>query len=213
MTFAAMQPYLFPYGGYYELLDCVDVFVILDNVQFPRRGRVHRFQAQNHSGAVDWLTLPVVKASQKTRIMDMSIELTRWSDFTDQVRRYPRVVETLDRFPTLRSTLLDPMESLVDYLTSQICEVASLLKAETQILRASEALERLNEDYQSYICRLGCYLEQDTYVNPSGGRSLYDTTLFHKRGLKLRFMDPYDGSGLSVLDQVKLLTSRVRGWR
>ena len=37
-----MQPYLFPYAGYFRLLSQVDEFVIYDCVQFPRRGRVHR---------------------------------------------------------------------------------------------------------------------------------------------------------------------------
>jgi hypothetical protein len=41
---AVMQPYFFPYAGYFRLLQAADHFVLLDCVQFPRRGRVHRTQ-------------------------------------------------------------------------------------------------------------------------------------------------------------------------
>lgn len=37
-----MQPYLFPYVGYFQLLKAVDQFVILDNVQYINRGWINR---------------------------------------------------------------------------------------------------------------------------------------------------------------------------
>lgn len=39
---AIMQPYFLPYLGYFQLMAAVDVFVLFDNVQFIRRGHIHR---------------------------------------------------------------------------------------------------------------------------------------------------------------------------
>jgi hypothetical protein len=57
-TVAIMQPYFFPYAGYFRLLAASDLFVIYDCVQFPRRGWVHRNKLVDASGEARWLTLP-----------------------------------------------------------------------------------------------------------------------------------------------------------
>ena len=47
---ALMQPYFFPYAGYFRLFAAVDTFIIYDCVQFPRRGRVHRVEVPGPDG-------------------------------------------------------------------------------------------------------------------------------------------------------------------
>ena len=42
MNIAVMQPYLFPYIGYWQLIDAVDIFVIYDDVHFIKQGYVNR---------------------------------------------------------------------------------------------------------------------------------------------------------------------------
>ena len=42
MTLAIMQPYLFPYIGYWQLINAIDTFVIYDNIQFSKKGWFHR---------------------------------------------------------------------------------------------------------------------------------------------------------------------------
>ena len=65
---AVMQPYFLPYAGYFRLFDIADTFVVLDDVQFPRRGYVHRNKFLNIAGEPVWFTLPLAKAPQETRI-------------------------------------------------------------------------------------------------------------------------------------------------
>lgn len=68
MKIAIMQPYYYPYAGYFRLFASADLFVILDDVQFNRRGRVHRCEVNKKWFA----TLPIKKTSRdETRIMDL----------------------------------------------------------------------------------------------------------------------------------------------
>lgn len=67
MKIAVMQPYHYPYAGYFRLFAASDLFVIYDDVQFNRRGRVHRYQKNDK-----WITLPIKKTDRDTtRIMDL----------------------------------------------------------------------------------------------------------------------------------------------
>ena len=56
-----MQPYFYPYYGYFNLINEVDKFVFLDDVQFNRRGWVHRNKLYNYDKKLSWLTLPLKK--------------------------------------------------------------------------------------------------------------------------------------------------------
>ena len=38
MKLAIMQPYLFPYIGYFQLINSVDAFVVYDDVNFIKGG-------------------------------------------------------------------------------------------------------------------------------------------------------------------------------
>ena len=67
-TVAVMQPMWAPYAGYFRLFVAADVFVYFDDVQFPRRGWVHRYKQDGK-----WVTLPVAKAPRDTRICDMKL--------------------------------------------------------------------------------------------------------------------------------------------
>lgn len=68
MKVAIMQPYYYPYAGYFRLLAATDLFVILDDVQWNRRGRVHRCESKG-----EWIhTLPIKKTNRdSTMIKDL----------------------------------------------------------------------------------------------------------------------------------------------
>src|SRR5215472_19045850 len=69
---AVMQPYFFPYAGYFRLFSHVDEFIILDCVQFPRRGRVHRSEVPAPTGASEWLTLPLARQPRDVLIKHLA---------------------------------------------------------------------------------------------------------------------------------------------
>ena len=72
-TVAIMQPYFYPYAGYFRLFARADLFVVYDCVQFPRRGWVHRNRLTGADGQLQWLTLllqqGVQHGQQKSRCL------------------------------------------------------------------------------------------------------------------------------------------------
>jgi hypothetical protein len=86
-TVAIMQPYFFPYAGYFRLFAASDLFVIYDCVQFPRRGWVHRNRLVHVSGAERWLTLPIEKAPQSVLIRDLRFQPNAAQILADRLRQ------------------------------------------------------------------------------------------------------------------------------
>src|SRR5262249_27679866 len=58
MKIAIMQPTYLPWLGYFDLADEVDLFVLLDNVQFAKRSWQQRNRIKTAAGLA-WLTVPV----------------------------------------------------------------------------------------------------------------------------------------------------------
>ena len=196
-----MQPYFAAYPGYYRLLAGVEVFVIFDCVQFPRRGWVHRNRLPDARGEPAWLTLPLQPAPFDAAIRDLT--------FADDGEA--RMAERLAAFPSL-ARLADPAEDflraapmrgpLVDYLEAQLLVACQWLGVQPRLIRSS-ALEvppelRAQDRVLEILRRIGA----SDYLNAPGGRDLYDTASFEAAGLRLRFLEPYAGESWSLLHRL-----------
>lgn len=198
-----MQPYFFAYAGYFRLFAAADVVVMFDCVQFPRRGWVHRNRFTLADGDQDWLTLPLVKADRSARIEQLR--------FPPDVRN--RLIEAMHRFPVLEKAqrashplvtrMLDfPDDNAASYLCRLVHDVTDILGIGKRIVRSScmdiDPALRGQERVLAIVKGLG----GTRYVNPPGGRELYDQAGFSAAGVELRFLTPYQGSMDSILSRL-----------
>lgn len=72
MKVAIMQPYFFPYIGYWQLINAVDKFVIYDDVNYINRGWVNRNNILLN-GKVQRINLQMVGASQNKLINQIEV--------------------------------------------------------------------------------------------------------------------------------------------
>ena len=72
MKIAIMQPYFFPYLGYWQLMNIVDKFVIYDDVNYIKRGWINRNRILVE-GKPFYIHVPVMKASQNKIINEMEV--------------------------------------------------------------------------------------------------------------------------------------------
>jgi hypothetical protein len=191
---AVMQPYFFPYAGYFRLLYAVDHFVIFDCVQFPRRGRVHRTQVPGPTGKVEWLTLPLAPHRRETLIRDLTFTPDARASLNKRLARYPWLANggglTAER---LRAYLYGPLDSVIDFLEAGLKLVADLLGLSATFSRSSAlALDSALKGQERVIAIVRA-LGGTHYVNAPGGRDLYDPESFAKVGLALSFLDAYGG--------------------
>ena len=190
MRVAIMQPYLFPYGGYWRLLTQADVFVILDCVQFPRRGRVHRVEIAPGR----WLGFPLMKAPQTTLIREMRLSAQAPQLMSERLAHLPftRATDTPLRRQAL-SLLQSAEGALVDVLESSIRLIAAAIEAKAEILRSSTLLYEPSLRGQKRLIAISKRLGATHYLNSPGGRALYNPRDFRDNGLTLEFLPDYAG--------------------
>lgn len=197
---AVMQPYFFPYAGYFRLLAFADEFVIYDCVQFPRRGRVHRSEVCGANGKAEWLTLPLRPQARDVRIGDLA--------FADDARQ--RFDQRLSRLPWLdagrapaadavRDHLRGPMTSVIDYLEAGLRLVADTLGAPAKISRSSTLAVDPALRGQDRVVAIVRALGGSHYLNAPGGRKLYQPQAFEQAGIALEFLPDYRGKYRQLL--------------
>ncbi|KAB2909348.1 MAG: WbqC family protein [Dechloromonas sp.] len=210
MRAAVMQPYFFPYAGYFRLAAASDVFVVLDNVQFPRRGWVHRNRLHLANGDLEWLTLPIAKAAQSVLIQELQYQTLSGSEQEDwrsrQLRRFPALASVLHLHPDIACLALEPAGSPAAQIESGIRRVLALLDIERPLVKASELGIPQGLRAQELIIALTKAVGADSYINAPGGRDIYNAHDFARAGVDLGFLPPYQGSFASVLERLATST-------
>ncbi len=191
-TIAIMQPYFFPYGGYYRLFAAADIFVILDCVQFPRRSRVYRSELK---GEGRWLTLPLSKSPRNSLIRDIGFA----PDARERLQREIRNIgTTVNADNALRQGVVEllnyPEGHLVPYLEASLHLVVSALGLDCKIIRSSDLNVADHFRGQDRIIEIAQQLKATSYVNSPGGVGFYNQVDFAAAGIELRFLSDYHGS-------------------
>lgn len=202
-TVAVIQPYFVPYAGYFRLFTGADVVVMFDCVQFPRRGWVHRNRFALASGEPDWLTLPIAKAERSVAIADLRFADDARTRLSVAMRRFPLLAKAQREGNRIVERLLDlGGDDVARYLCDLVRDVTIRLGIERPMLRSSAlgiAPELRAADRVIGVVKAA---GGTRYVNPSGGRSLYDRAAFEAAGIELRFLTPHDGSMESILTRL-----------
>lgn len=191
MKLAIMQPYLFPYIGYWQLLNAADKFVALDDVAFIKRGHINRNRILIN-GAAYLFTVPVQSASQNRLIMDTKLRF----DEKERAKFLLRIENSYRRagqfgavMPFLEKIIWRQTEDLTELILFSLQEVMAYLGIKTELLRSSEIDKDPSLKAQDRILEICRRLDADTYINPSGGRALYQSEAFARQGMKLFFLD------------------------
>jgi len=197
-----MQPYFYPYAGYFRLFAAADLFVVYDCVQFPRRGWVHRNRLPDASGKPGWLTLPLEKAPRATKISDLRFPADAIQRLEEQMRRFPALDAEPAEQPLLRGLTALAGTTPVEYLERGLGEICAVLGLACELTRSSGLAIPAEIRGQERILAIAEAVGADHYVNAPGGEALYEPNEFARRGIGLNILKPYRGPSWSILQRL-----------
>ena len=188
-TIAMMQPYLFPYLGYFQLIAACDRFVLGDDLQYIKSGWVNRNNILFNNEA-KLLTFPMKKDR-----FELAINQRQLSDnFADEAQRLINLIASgyakapcfRQAMPVIESLIRYPERNLALYIEHSIRQLCAYLHIPTPIYRASD-LRIIALDKQDRVVQTARQLGASVYINPIGGTALYEHGYFARQGLGLKF--------------------------
>ncbi|OQB29265.1 MAG: WbqC-like protein family protein [Bacteroidetes bacterium ADurb.Bin174] len=191
MKLAIMQPYIFPYIGYFQMVNAVDKFVFYDDVNYINRGWINRNRILIQ-GVAKYLTIPLIKASQNKLINEIEIDIQS-RDFNKIIKTiemaYKRAPYFTEVFEIVHEVLEKEYGTIADMAMESVKQCAGYLGLKTKFCKSSEhfsdtkGLEKA-ERLQA-ICKR---LDADVYINAIGGQELYSKEDFAKQAIDLYFI-------------------------
>jgi len=209
MKLAIMQPYLFPYIGYWQLLHAVDTFAIYDDVTYIKGGWINRNNILLN-GERWCFTIKLDGASSYKLIKDIAI-LDTFSSFRKTLSEnyskapfFKEIVDLVNRIIECDKT------NLATFIKNSISLIAKYIGINTSLLLSSDLEKNNSLKGQAKVIDICRVLRATEYINAIGGLELYNAAAFTENGIELKFLQtnfvPYKQfknefiPGLSIID-------------
>lgn len=186
-----MQPYVFPYLGYFQLIKATDVFILLDTVKFIKGGWINRNMLSSADGPQRF-TLPVkTPTSSRSLIADVELheaERYRKKFFKTVSQLYRSAPNFASVYQLLQRAYTQGEANLTKCLEHMLQVICQALDINTPIYRASTRYVSDMGQGQARVIEICRREEATTYINAEGGVALYDPRSFADHGIALRFL-------------------------
>lgn len=190
-----MQPYFFPYIGYFSLIQSCDKFIIFDTPQFMRKGWIERNRILKLSGGSAYIKVPLIKSSLDTSILNMEINNdTEWKNkIIAQLDIYKKIAPYYKPTIELVHQCLEGEHVKISKLNEKIIrKISSYLELTAEISVYSESNEIIEtvdspDEWALEICKT---IGADTYINAPGGKEFFDKEKYKHENIKLLFINP-----------------------
>jgi len=212
---AIHQPNFFPWLGYFDKIKRADVFVFMDDVDYPRSGSGGMGSWSNRvkldiQGNAQWFGCPVDKKTGKGLIKD--VRISRDANWREKALRtlemnYKKSAYFDAAIAVIKPLLMNPTESLSDFNTHAIQVLATSLGVQTKFFWQSQLNTKTSStDLLIEICKA---VGAEAYLAGGGAAGYQEDEKFEAAGLKLVFQNylpaPYGRDdvfipGLSIID-------------
>lgn len=212
MKLAIMQPYFFPYIGYFQAISAVDKYILYSNLNFIKEAWMNRNRLLMRDGNTVMTTVPLKNKSSYSLILDIEIDNSQpWkSKFLKTVLNcYGRKPFFDEIYPLLEETLARDYHLLKDLNAATIIAISQYLGITTQIesdnsqyVSMEQQLQNIESDYSPLpylektkpIRKVARVIEMcrqegaDHFLNAIGGQQLYSKEEFAQYNICLNFV-------------------------
>lgn len=197
MRMGMMQPYFFPYLGYFGLIDATDHWIVFDTPQYIRRGWVNRNRVLS-TGSAGWkyARIPVASCGSFTPIREIRIATRQeWQrelfDSLDayRLRKAPHYQQTISFLQNTLSLRTENLSELLVHCLNCCCQRLDLPfhhRSFSQMKLDLPAISHAGD----WALRTSEALNADEYINPPGGRNIFKSAEFEQANIRLTFLQP-----------------------
>ncbi|KAB3526672.1 WbqC family protein [Alkaliphilus serpentinus] len=186
-----MQPYLFPYIGYFQLINAVDTFLIYDDVQFIKGGWINRNRLLIN-GTDRMFIFNIKKDSYKANINERyfieNIEYEKDKFIKSIYFSYKNAPYFTDSIGLIENIVSYKENNLSKFIINSIKAICNCLEINTEILVSSNLMIGENLKGEDRIIFINKNLKSNTYINAIGGKNIYSHQPFNREGINLHFI-------------------------
>lgn len=215
MKLVLMQPYFFPYLGYFQLMHLCDQFIVFDTVQYIKKGWINRNRILHPNGGSAYINVPIHKPHSDTLIKDVLIKNNQlWKEIIlNRLQHYylgaPNKENVINFMKEIFLDDFDSLSELNTHILKRLCEHLEIKCTITTLSKSHISVEQANspDEWGLHICKA---LDAKTYINAPGGITFFDRNKYRNEKIDIKFIKPiftkYNQNkehfepGLSIID-------------
>ncbi len=189
MRLGIMQPYFFPYLGYFDLINCADRWIVFDDVQYIRHGWINRNRILHPAGGWSYIIVPV-KSSRESLIREVKIlDDGKWKRrILGQLQTYkkgaPYFQEVMDLVENCFAYGGDLISQFNTFILEKVCSYIGIRFNYTIFSEMKLKLHTIDGP-GDWALRISEAVGATEYVNPPGGVGIFDPEKFKAASIKL----------------------------
>lgn len=188
---AIMQPYFFPYIGYFQLINSVDEFIIYDNIKYTKKGWINRNRILSN-GKDSLITLPIKKDSDFLDVVDRELPKDWGKERTKVINQivnsYKKSPHFDSAFGIIEKSILCTNTNLFEFIHYGLLQINDYIGIKTKIIKSSDVLIDHSLKSKDKVIEICKNRNASVYVNPIGGTGLYQKEEFKDNNIDLYFI-------------------------
>lgn len=212
-----MQPYFFPYIGYFSLIKNTDKWIVFDTVQYIKKGWMNRNRIINPFKPESiYISVPIKKHEKSIMIKD--VQIAKDDEYKDKIMG--QIKSSYKKRAPFYSDVADLVFECLNYNTAYLSELnVKCLKETCSFLdipfeysiysKMNLVIDEVNNAGE-WALNISKALNANEYINPYGGIDIFEKQKFINNNIDLKFLKPifreYDQKkpvfieGLSIID-------------
>ncbi|WP_456390074.1 WbqC family protein [Hydrogenimonas sp.] len=191
MTVGSNQPYLFPYIGYWQLMNMSDAYVISDSMQYIKKGYVNRNNILV-DGKRHLITLEVLGVKTGKNINEVMVGNNKKKILKSIFHAYKKAPYFEEVYPMIENIMNYDEKNLAKFLGHSIKKIAAYLDIKPKFIYLSDLQGETPLRAQARTIDICKRVNADHYINAVGGQKLYSKEDFAEEGIKLEFLQTGD---------------------
>lgn len=190
-----MQPYFLPYIGYFQLINCVDKFVVYNNIQYSKKGWINRNRILVN-GRDDYFTIPLRKDSDFLNVDQRFIADSYAKEKNKIITRINELYKKAPQYqiisPLIAEVFNAEFDNLFEFILNSLKIICKFLEIKTELILSSAISIDHSLKAQDKVIALCKKLNATHYLNPIGGTELYSKSVFNENNIELNFIKSND---------------------
>ncbi len=191
MKLAIMQPYLFPYIGYFQLMNAADEFVVYDNIKYTKKGWINRNRILVN-GSDAYINFPLKKDSDYLDVKDRYLAEI-WPQERQKLlnklkESYRKAPYFEQAYAVIEKCILFEDMNLFAFILNSLTVIKNYLDISTPFVVSSTIAIDNSLKAQDKVMAICQSKKANVYINPIGGVELYNKEDFTKSGIELFFL-------------------------
>ena len=203
MKITVLQPNLFPFKSYFDIVKRVDKVVFADDTYYNKKSWVNKTVLKRNRKKIVF-RIPVEEKSAEKKICDLAVSVGNWRRNLLKIiaSEYKESVNFEKVFPVVKEVVKLPSDNISHIAAYSVFRISELMGLETKFCLSSIAYKNTEGSFYKKIIKICKKEHSKEFVTFAMYRDTFNSDFFVKNKIKIGYYSSATENNYSILDDL-----------